>query len=203
MDTGFGMDKATQDRIFEPFYTTKERGQGTGLGLASAYGIIKGHEGFIDVISKPGSGTTFSIFLPVSGKKISVKQEAPRGVVQGSGMILLVDDEAMVLDVGLQMIQKLGYQVITATSGQEAVDIYRAQKDAIDMVILDMVMPNGGGSKTYDHLKAIQPEVKILLSSGYSLDGQASRILERGCNGFIQKPFSIDSLSVKISEIIS
>jgi PAS domain S-box-containing protein len=203
-DTGIGIDKQTQARIFEPFFTTKEMGRGTGLGLASVYGIIKNHGGYINVYSEIDQGTTFTIYLPASAKAIQpeVKTVAPT-VVTGNGTILLIDDEKMIIDVGQELLQELGYDVLTARSGQEAIEIYHEKSAEIDLVVMDLIMPGLGGSETYDRLKAIDAHVKVLLSSGYSINGQASKILERGCDGFIQKPFNINQLSEKIESIIA
>jgi CheY-like chemotaxis protein len=202
-DTGAGMDKATQQRIFEPFFTTKEMGRGTGLGLASAYGIVKNHGGHINVYSEKGEGTTFSIYLPASEKEIPEKMELTKSVVKGTGTILLVDDEDMVIGVGEQMLKTLGYEVLLARSGREAIEIYTDNQEKVDMVILDMIMPGMGGGEACDRMKEISPDIKVLLSSGYSMDGQAAEILKRGCNGFIQKPFSVNELSEKIGEILA
>jgi two-component system cell cycle sensor histidine kinase/response regulator CckA len=201
-DTGIGMDKATQQRIFDPFFTTKEMGRGTGLGLASAYGIIKNHSGFIDVYSEEGEGTTFNIYLPASEKEVVKEKKSQEEVLKGAETTLLVDDEDMIIEVGQGVIKKLGYKVLTAKSGKEAIEIYKKNHDRIDLVILDMIMPEMGGGETYDKLKEINPDIKVLLSSGYSIDGQATEILERGCNGFIQKPFNMADLSKKIREIL-
>jgi signal transduction histidine kinase/ActR/RegA family two-component response regulator len=201
-DTGSGMDRAILKRIFEPFFSTKERGRGTGLGLASAYGIIKNHDGWITVYSEKGKGTTFNIFLPASAEDAEEEHMINTEILEGTGTILLVDDEEMILSVADEMIQVLGYHVITAKDGQEALDTYREKKDQIDMVILDLIMPGMSGGETFDQLKSLNPGVKVLLSSGYSIDGQASTILKRGCRGFIQKPFSLQELSQKISKTI-
>jgi CheY-like chemotaxis protein len=202
-DTGSGMDKETMEHIFEPFFTTKGMARGTGLGLASVYGIIKAHGGYIDVESKKGKGTTFSIYLPASSKKALIKEkELPQKILKGKESILLVDDEDMVLDVGEEMLKALGYKVLLAKSGKEAVELYRKNKDKIDMVLLDMVMPEMGGGETYDKLKEINPDIKVLLSSGYSIDGQATEIIKRGCDGFIQKPFDVQGLSQRIRKIL-
>ncbi len=202
-DTGIGMDKETMERIFDPFFTTKEVGVSTGLGLASVYGIIKAHGGYIEVDSRKRHGTTFTIYLPASEKEVEKPRESSDPIIEGSGTILLVDDEAMVLDVGAKMLKKLGYEVLKAEGGKQAIDLYKANKDKIDTVILDMIMPDMGGGDTYDRLKEINPEIKVLLSSGYTIDVQAKQILERGCNGFIQKPFTMKELSRKIRETLS
>jgi len=202
-DTGVGMDDATQKRIFEPFFTTREMGRGTGLSLASAYGIIKNHGGIINVYSEKGKGATFDIYLPVSEKEIETEEKKPADeILRGTETVLLVDDEDMVLGVGEKILRAMGYKVLLAASGKEAVEAYKKHKDEINLVILDMIMPNMGGSEVYDIMREINPAVRVLLSSGYSITGQAAGILERGCDGFIQKPFDIKALSHKIREIL-
>ncbi len=201
-DTGIGMDKKTQQRIFEPFFTTKGMGGGTGLGLASVYGIINNHGGYIEVYSEKGEGTTFTIYLPASEKQVMEEGELLGQALKGTETVLLVDDEDMIIDVGRQMLAMLGYKLLTATSGREAIELYKKNRTTVDMVILDMIMPDMGGGETYDAMKEINPKIKVLLSSGYSIDGQARQILERGCDGFIQKPFSIEELSKKMREIL-
>jgi PAS domain S-box-containing protein len=202
-DTGAGMDRETMEHIFEPFFTTKELGKGTGLGLASVYGIIKGHGGYVDVDSAPERGTTFRIYLPAINADVGREMEQQEVRCAGKGLILLVDDEDAVLEVGAQMLKKLGYDVVLARSGQQALTVYGGDQERIDMVILDMIMPGMGGGQTFDRLKGMNPGAKVLLSSGYSIDGQASEILSRGCNGFIQKPFNLKSLLQKIRTVLN
>ena len=203
-DTGAGMDEATQQRIFEPFFTTKEMGRGSGLGLASAYGIIKNHDGFINVYSEKGEGATFNIYLPASESEVSgQKSEISEDVRHGDETVLLVDDEDIIIEVGQEILNALGYQVLVVRSGKEAIEVYEKGKDKIDLIILDMIMPDMGGGEVYDKIKEINPDIKVILSSGYSIEGQASEILKRGCNGFIQKPFNIKELSHKIRKILS
>jgi two-component system cell cycle sensor histidine kinase/response regulator CckA len=201
-DTGTGMDDATKARIFDPFFTTKEMGRGTGLGLASAYGIIVNHNGVITVDSEKGSGTVFTIYLPASDKVIGREEKHHEDLITGTETVLLVDDEDMILDVGTQILERIGYRVFTANSGKKAAEIYSEKQNEIDLVILDIIMPEMGGGETHDILKEINPTIKVLLSSGYSIDDQAKDILNRGCNGFIQKPFNIEELSRKIREVI-
>jgi len=201
-DTGVGMDTKTRTMIFEPFFTTKPIGKGTGLGLASVYGIIKAHGGYIDVESEEGQGTAFYIYLPVCEETVTQDEAMPAEVVQGNETILLVEDEELVLDISQEILKALGYRVLIARDGKEALQVYQSAQQPIDMVILDMIMPGMGGGETFDHLRKIDPGLKVLLSSGYSLDGQAKEILQRGCNGFIQKPFDIKQLSNKIREIL-
>jgi signal transduction histidine kinase/ActR/RegA family two-component response regulator len=201
-DTGVGMDEKTQRRIFEPFFTTREMGRGTGLGLATAYGIIKGHGGVINVYSEKGHGATFNIYLPVSEKKVEKEGKSSEELLRGKETILLVDDEEVVLNVSRMVLERLGYKVLMARNGQEAIEVYKTKKEEIDLVILDLIMPTMGGEKTFDLLKTINPDLKVILSSGYSLNGQAAQIMERGCKGFIQKPFGAGELSQKIREVL-
>jgi len=203
-DTGIGMDADIRERIFDPFFTTRKVGKGTGLGLASSYGIIRNHGGIIDVKSEKGKGSTFDIYLPAVESKVrDQRSEVSEGIKPGTETILIVDDEEIIIDVSPEMLTELGYEVLTARSGEEALEQYRINRDKIDLVILDMIMPDMGGGETYDRLKQIDPKIMVLLSSGYSIDGQATDILKRGCNGFIQKPFNLEILSKKIREILN
>jgi two-component system cell cycle sensor histidine kinase/response regulator CckA len=201
-DTGIGIDGKTLKRVFDPFFTTKDKERGTGLGLASAYGIIKNHDGIIMAESAVGQGAAFHIYLPASDKPVVDEDQDDQSILAGSGTILLVDDEEMIIDVGSQVLKKLGYEILTARHGKEAVEVYQQNRQRIAIVILDLTMPEMGGGETYDRLKEIDPDVKVLLSSGYSLGGQATEILNRGCDGFIQKPFSMRDLSQKLRQII-
>jgi PAS domain S-box-containing protein len=202
-DTGIGMSENTRHRIFDPFFTTKEKSRGTGLGLASAYGIIKNHGGLITVSSKRNHGTTFNICLPISRKEIDQEIAADRAVViKGSGTILLVDDEDMIIKVSQALLEKLGYRVIAAKSGKEAIEAVLRKGAGIDLVILDMIMPGMDGGKTFDHIRKMHPQMPVLLSSGYAVNGKSLESLRRRCNGFIQKPFNIAMLSQKIRNIL-
>jgi len=202
-DFGTGMDRVTMERLFQPFFTTKGMGKGTGLGLASVYGIVKGHGGYIDVSSRESEGSTFRIYLPASDRAIFKDKEVPDGIVRGSGTILVVDDEEMILEVGKGMLETLGYTVLVSRSGREAVDIYRKNPSEVDLVMLDLVMPEMGGSETYLHLRSINPNVRVLLSSGFSLDTVAKEMIDQGCEGFIQKPFFLQELSKEVAKILS
>ncbi len=204
-DTGIGMDKATQEKIFDPFFTTKGLARRTGLSLPSVYGIVKAHDGYIDVQSIKGRGTTFFLYLPASAHIIDKKTQSVAMIEKGKGSILLVDDEEIVLDVGEALLSSLGYTVSIAHGGKEAIETLRASfpSSPPDLVILDMIMPHAGGGETYDRMKELYPSIKVLLSSGYSIDGQAKEILDRGCNGFIQKPFTLKDLSKIIKKILT
>ena len=201
-DTGVGMDERTMKRIFEPFFTTKEMGRGTGLGLASVYGIMKGHKGFINVYSQVGHGTTFNVYLPGSKKGTGAVAQVPKELIRGTETILLVDDEEMIIKVGKRILETLGYSVITASGGQEAVEVYQVNWQEIALVILDMIMPDLEGGKTFDELKGVNPEVKVILSTGYSLNEEAKGIMQRGCQAFMQKPFNVYTLSRTVREVI-
>jgi PAS domain S-box-containing protein len=202
-DTGTGIDPAVKERIFDPFFTTKETGRGTGLGLASVYGITKSHDGYIEVETQLGQGCTFNIYFPASGKDALDPPEVRPRIYEGSGNILLVDDEEMVLNVAGKVLEKMGYTVLKAQSGKKSVEIFNRNKDNIDLVILDIIMPDMGGGEVFDRIREINPQIKVLLSSGYSIDGQATEIMKRGCDGFIQKPFKANKLSETLKEILT
>ncbi len=203
-DTGDGIDTENQQKIFEPFFTTKGIGIGTGLGLASVYGIMKNHDGFINVYSQKGCGTTFTLYFPASERNIMSENLQISGEIRtGTGTILLVDDEDMIAEVGAEMLQALGYEVLIAFNGKEALQLFDEHQKKIDLVILDMIMPDMSGGEVFDQLKKKDEMVKVILSSGYSVNGQAQEILERGCNGFIQKPFTLEDLSKKVGEILA
>ncbi len=201
-DTGEGMDPDVLPRIFEPFFTTKERGRGTGLGLASVYGIVRNHGGFILVESEKGIGSSFMIHLPASDKAPAHDDKPRETVRRGGGEILLIDDEEMILDVASGMLENLGYTVVTALGGKEGVRVFGEHRDAVVLVILDMIMPEFSGRETFEVLRRLDPSVRILLSSGYSMDGHAKELMDAGCDGFIQKPFTMAELSARIGEIL-
>jgi two-component system cell cycle sensor histidine kinase/response regulator CckA len=201
-DTGPGLDEAMAARIFEPFFTTKSTGQGTGLGLATVYAVIKHHQGIITVESKPGQGATFHIFLPASDQPVVCETSQPLESMKGAGTILLVDDDDSVRSVAGRILAQLGYRTLLASNGVEALEIYRREGKRIDLVILDMIMPDLEGPEISRKLKEIDPAVKVLLSSGDSLNGEAQKLLEAGARGFIQKPYRIVALSRQIAAIL-
>ncbi len=200
-DHGKGIDPDVIDRIFEPFFTTKQMGRGTGLGLASAFGIVKNHNGIIDVQSRLGQGSTFTIYLPAASRKQPpVSPTAPGVALKGSGTILVVDDEAVILEVSTTILKTLGYQVITAGNGQQAIAMFERDGDHIDGVLLDMVMPDLTGRQVLEALKRRKPDVCVILSSGYSLEGLGDKAQGMSADGFIQKPYSIDQLAAVLKQ---
>ncbi len=204
-DTGVGMDESVKSRIFEPFFTTKKIGTGTGLGLASAYGIIRNHNGIIRVESQKGAGSTFSIYLPAVEKAVELEEGGEDGdgeVITGNETLLLVDAEEGVRQVGKLMIQELGYDLLTASNGEEAVSLFRTHARRVSAVILDMTMPEMSGSETFEKMRQIDPGVRVILSSGYDLNNKIDELHERGYAGFIQKPFDLALLSKKIREVL-
>ena len=201
-DTGIGMDQKTLQHIYDPFFTTKEKTRGTGLGLASAYGIIKNHAGIIHADSNVDNGTTFNLYLPISEKLVVEEGSSEKNICNGSETILIVDDEDMIIDVGQALLKRMGYQVITAKSGEEALEVVHRIGAGIDLVILDMIMPGMDGGRTFDGIRETCPKLPIMLASGYAINGQAQKIMNRGCNGFIQKPFSVSELSQKVRQIL-
>ena len=201
-DTGAGIDEEIIGRIFEPFFTTKEIGKGTGLGLASAYGIIKNHNGIIRVYSEKDHGTNFNIYLPSSDLEDPVDAEVNNELMKGKETLLLVDDEEGTILVEKLMLEELGYTVFPARSGRQAIELYNQNKAGFDLVALDMIMPEMNGKDTYAELKKINPKVRVLLVSGYSLNKQIEELIGLGCRGFIQKPFDIVQLSQKIRQVL-
>jgi CheY-like chemotaxis protein len=204
-DTGHGMEKETQNRIFEPFFTTKNPGRGTGLGLSMVYGIVKNHQGYIECSSKPTEGTRFNMYFPIlkSGKipenKVSNNEEK---IPTGDETILMVDDEESILDVGEKMLQQFGYSVTTACSAEKAIEIYRVEKERIDLVILDINMPGIGGHKCLERLLEINPAAKTIVTSG-SLSAEGEESLHKmGAAAFIEKPYQFKALLVKIRKIL-
>ena len=202
-DTGVGISPEIMDRIFDPFFTTKEMGRGTGLGLASVFGIVKGHGGYIDVASQFGQGTTFTLHFPASAETTIALTAVKQEIVQGKGIVLLVDDEASVLEASAHMLRKLGFTVHCAGGGREAIDIFRQSAAALDFVILDIVMPGISGEEVYRQIKQIKPAAKVLISSGYDCSGKMYELLKGNCGGFIQKPYTLAELSNKIHELLS
>ncbi|MCX7982155.1 MAG: PAS domain S-box protein [Syntrophales bacterium] len=202
-DTGHGMDAKTMDRIFEPFFTTKPPGKGTGLGLSSVYGIVKAHGGYIYVTSEPGFGTTFYLYFPAIERQVESISAPQSQLKMGKGTVLVVDDEKPVLEVCAAMLETLGYKTFKAASGEEAIRVFQQEAGQIDGVILDMIMPDMGGAVVFEQLRAIRPNVRILLSSGFAPDRKAQQLMKTGLCIFIQKPFRLSELSEKMSILLS
>jgi len=203
-DTGHGMDAETQDHIFEPFYTTKEAGKGTGLGLAMVYGLVKNHGGRITCYSEPGSWSTFKIYVPAI-EHINMRQEAQSGedMPEGGGeTILIVDDEDFIRDFGKQMLTRWGYTVFTATSGEEGLAFYDDLRDKIDLVILDLIMPGMGGEQCLEKILEIDPDAKVIITSGYSGKGPAMDAINGGALGFIDKPYGMRQMLKGIRAVL-
>jgi len=201
-DTGTGMDRETQKRIFDPFFTTKELGKGTGLGLASVYGIVKHHRGAIEVLSEVGMGSCFTLYLPMDevSEAVAVAEE---GLLYASDRrtVLVVEDEPMVGEMLQEMLQQLGYAATLVRDGRDAVDYYQHHWESVDLVILDMVMPHLSGKDTFHLLRQINPGAQVLLSSGFSVEGEAQVLLNEGAVGFLQKPYYLLELSQHLSRL--
>jgi CheY-like chemotaxis protein len=203
-DTGEGMDTETQERIFEPFFTTKSTGKGTGLGLAAVYGTIKSHKGTLSIESGPGRGTDIQVFLPVT-QSAPAEVAASDATLQSrihSAHVLLVEDEAALRDVTQQLLEDLGCRVTSFQHGGQAVSFYERSFDVVDLVILDMVMPVMNGRETFEALHRINPGIKALLTSGYSVDEDAQAALRNGAKAFIHKPYDSAALAKKIVEVL-
>jgi len=204
-DTGIGMDEETLEKIFKPFYSANHRNhpEKKGLGLTFAREIIRNHNGIIDIWSSPNVGSSFSIIMPLAEPlENSNMPSADEKLVLGNESVLLVDDELRILTVGREICKALGYRVMIANSGKEALKIYSEKKDQINLVVLDMIMPEMNGLETFLELKKQNPDVKVLLSTGYSIDEKAQAMLESGCKGYILKPYSVIDFSHKIREVL-
>ncbi len=200
-DTGIGMTEEIKECIFEPFFTTKQKSKGTGLGLAAVYGIIKNHKGYIFCQSEPNKGAAFTIYLPF-GEQEGVKEKAEVKSTVGTGTILVVDDEQSVLSLSKDMLERLGYRVLLAADGNQAVEIYKKDIHDIDLVLLDVIMPVLGGKEVFQELKKIDSHIKVLLFSGFSRDERINEILSEGALGFIEKPFTRKKLSAAVSKVL-
>ena len=203
-DNGHGMAEETLEHIFEPFYTTKEVGKGTGLGLAMVYGIVKNHNGFISCTSEPGDGTTFKIYLPALDQEVELPDEKGVGapIKKGSETILLVDDEDFIRDLVAQVLTESGYTVLTAADGERCLELYRQQRAQIDLVLLDLIMPGIGGSKCLGELLQVNPQVRVLIASGYAVDGPTIEAIKAGARGHIGKPYDLEEMLRVIREVL-
>jgi two-component system cell cycle sensor histidine kinase/response regulator CckA len=202
-DFGEGMDKTTQERIFEPFFTTKEVGKGTGLGLAMVYGTIKQHDGFINVSSEPGKGTTFRIYLPTAeSPEPQLEKKAVQDIPSGNETLLLVEDDATVRKVTTAFLKQLGYDVIEAEGGEHAIALFRKHRDRVRLVVSDLIMPGLSGKDVHRELRKIRTDIKVLFVSGYAADILKKRGIEDEKVNFIAKPLRPDTLSKKIREVL-
>ena len=200
-DNGKGMDEETRGRVFEPFFTTKM--QGRGLGLAAAYGIVKNHNGWISIESQPDRGTIVHIYLPAIGEADEKKGELPKIIPhKTTGTVLLIEDEPLVMDVMYALLTRLGYIVLKARTGAEALAASKTFHGAINMAILDILLPDMNGRAVYHFLMKDRPNLKVIVCSGYSVEGPAQEILDAGAQGFVQKPFSLVTMSKKLHEIM-
>ncbi|HEY5000287.1 MAG TPA: response regulator [Candidatus Cryosericum sp.] len=201
-DTGVGIEKKNLRRIFEPFFTTKDVDKGTGMGLAMVYGIVKAHQGFIDVESNIGKGSTFTVYIPVTDVVPATAHTADLPH-KGHGRILIVDDEEVVRKLAREMLRRAGYDVVTTAGMTEAVTWYRAHPHEADLVIIDMVMPGKDGQECFKALKAIDPGVRAILSTGYGLDGHAQDTLDAGMVGYVQKPYHMEDLVTAVADALA
>ena len=167
-----------------------------------AYGVVKNHNGFIEVDSAPGKGSAFTIYLPAIEKKAVKETAVSKPLSHGKGTILVIDDEEIIRNVARDILHELGYDVLLASGGKEGVKVYADKKDVIDLVILDMIMPEMGGKETFKRLREINPDVKILISSGYGQDSLTEHVMDNGEAGFIQKPYNINEIAEVIKEVM-
>jgi CheY-like chemotaxis protein len=204
-DNGHGMDAETRRHIFEPFFTTKEKGKGTGLGLATVYGIVKQTGGDIWVYSEPGQGTTFKLYFPRVFEPLSDSEGGDPSATKRSGgeTILVVEDEQAVRDLTVRILQQLGYTILTAASGAEALEVSQAHAGSIDLLLTDVVMPHMSGRQLADHLRQSRPTTKVLFLSGYTENTVVHHgVLDAGVD-FLPKPFSRENLSKKLREVLA
>lgn len=203
-DTGQGMDAETRKRIFEPFFTTKEVGKGTGLGLAISYGIVKQHNGFIKVYSEPGQGTVFNIYLPLSLENSPSDQtkEAVVPVIGGNETILLAEDDNPLKELSTRVLESFGYRVIPAADGEEAIGKYIENSEAINLLLIDMIMPKKNGKEVAEAIKRINPRIKVLFASGYTMDILTDKELDAADYAFIRKPYRAKELLIKVREVL-
>lgn len=208
-DNGYGMNRETVDHIFEPFYTTREIGRGTGLGLATVYGIIKDYSGYITCSSEPGRGSVFCAYFPAlegaEDEKALPDLEEPKVIIpvqKQTGAILVVDDEKPILDIACDILGQYGYTTMTAENGEGALDIYKREKDRINLVLLDIGMPGMGGYRCFQELMRIDPATKIIITTGYSASDKVEEMLGSGAAGFIGKPYRLVDMVKKVEEAL-
>ncbi len=202
-DSGIGIRKEILDKIFDPFFSTKEKGKGTGLGLSMVYNIVHQHNGFINIYSEPGIGTTFNLYFPLLENISSQqKKQIDKNYLHGQGSILVIDDEEIMRKIARDILTECGYSVITAKNGKFGLEEYKKNKDTIKAVLLDMIMPELSGKETYKELKKINPNIKVLLCSGFRRDKRVEETIKMGIDGFIQKPYTLEKLATLIKKIL-
>jgi len=199
-DTGVGMDEDLKNKIFEPFFTTKEQGKGSGLGLASVYGCVIDHNGMVDVYSEPGQGSAFKVLLPVATSEETEVSPNTQSLIQGQGHILVVDDDDSILQFSRDALTRMGYLVSLCSNGIDAVELFSERHTKIDLVILDQVMPKMSGEETFYRLKEIDPNVRVVLASGFAHNATVEGLIKNGVLGFLPKPFHIDDMAREIAQ---
>ncbi len=199
-DNGKGMDNEIQSKIYDPFFITKS--QGRGLCMAAVFGIVKNHDGWISFYSETGRGTVVRIYLPSIEAQLKKPEKPKIELPKDAGTILLIEDDEIVMDVSRALLEKLGCRVLGAMKGKEAVNIAKSYDGNIDLAMLDIILPDLGGREVYPQLMGVCPNLKVLVCSGYSVDGPAQEILDAGAQGFIQKPFTLISLSEKLKDVM-
>ena len=203
-DTGHGIERTVIDHIFEPYYTTKEKGKGTGLGLAVVHGIVKDHGGSITVFSEPEKGATFNVFLPrIEGAECAVEPEGTTPFPMGKEGVLFIDDELAIVDIGGRMLERLGYKVVVRTSPIEALEAFKAQPEKFDLVITDMTMPKMTGDELAKEIMAIRPDITIILCTGFSERINEEKAQAIGIRGFVMKPFVIREMAQAIRRVLN
>ncbi len=203
-DTGTGMSPETRKRAFEPFFTTKELGKGTGLGLSSVYGTVEDHGGVVELESALGVGTTFRLYLPLLDSDTGADADPGQTpAAHGAGTVLVVDDDEMMCGVTVEMLEELGYTALACGDGAQAVEVYRTRGNEIDVVLLDMLMPVLSGRDCYYQLRELDPDVRVIVASGYSNEGDVKKLLAEGALGFVQKPYSVDELALVVKEAVA
>jgi CheY-like chemotaxis protein len=202
-DSGVGISKGVIEKIFDPFFTTKSKGRGSGLGLSMVYGIVKLHNGFVDIYTEEGEGSKFIVYLPVLEDRVSRRAVSSAGkLTRWSGKVLVIDDEYVIRDVACELLSILGFTVLSASQGNEGVKIYSENSGDIKFVILDMIMPGITGLETFVRLKEIREDVKVLLSSGFRNDKRIEQAINMGVQGFLQKPYSMEQFSEAVNKLM-
>jgi len=201
-DSGSGIAKENIHKIFEPFFTTKEVGKGTGLGLSAVYGTVKEHKGAIKVFSELNKGTEFIIYLPVEETAVFAKHQEEASLISGKGKILIIDDEPLIKNMAANILKDIGYEIITADNGESGTNMFESRRSEISLILLDMIMPKMDGAETFRRLKEIDPNVKVLLSSGFSYEKGIGELINLGAKGFIQKPYRAYDLSKLVSDAL-